>query len=361
MGRLTWQASLDLDPGVNSLQARAWDAAGNPSSVALVNVTYEVPRPPPNAPPNVNFSWSPWPADTNTPVNFTALVFDDRDPPEAIQVRWDWESDGTWDTSWSFEKVAQHQFPIAGIYNVTVEAMDTGGLTANQTYPVPITEPSPPPPPPLSVHISVTPASGIMPLTVSFTSQVDGGTPPYEYHWTFGDGSQSPAANTVHIYVTGGNFTVWLIAYDKAGQSELSNIAWVNVTPALVNLTATTSSDFVRTSGGTLVTLRATVSGGEAPYTYLWDFGDGGTSTEVAPTHVYSAPGRYRVQVRVTDSRGQVANYSFDLAVPAIDVPRGGLDPIWIAVGVSATLVVGIGLGFLGARRLRPPKPPRVV
>jgi len=359
-GRLSWQASVDLDPGANSLQARAWDAAGNPSSVALVNVTYQAPTPPPNTPPNVNFSWSPFQADTNTTVNFTARVFDDRDPPEAIQVRWDWESDGTWDTSWSVEKMAPHRFPVAGTYNVTVEAMDTGGLTASQTYPVPITEPPPPPPPPLSVQIAITPTSGTMPLTVSFTSDVTGGAPPYEYHWTLGDGGESPAANTVHIYLTGGNFTVWLIAYDTAGQSEVSNVMWVNVTPAAVNLTVSQPSDFVRTSNGTMVTLRATVSGGTAPYAYLWDFGDGETSTEIAPTHLYSTPGKYRVQVRVTDSGGQVATVAFDLAVPMIEAARFGLDPLWIAVGVSATFALGIGLGFFGARRRRRPKPPRV-
>ena len=357
-GRLSWHASVDLDPGPNSLQARAWDAAGNPSPVALVNVTFEAPTPPPNTPPHVNFSWSPFHADTNTIVNFTAHVFDDRDPPEAIQVRWDWESDGTWDTSWSFEKVAQHRFPVAGTYNVTVEAMDSGGLTVSQTYSVPIAEPLPPPPPPLLVHISVTPTSGTMPLTVSFTSDVTGGAPPYQYHWTLGDGSESPAANTVHIYVTGGNFTVWLIASDRASQSEVSNVMWVNVTPAAVNLTVSMPSDFVGTAGGTIVTLRANVSGGVAPYTYLWDFGDGWSSPDVAPTHVYATPGTYHVQVRVMDSKGQVATDSFDLAVPAIDVPRVGLDPVWIALGVGATFVIGIGLGLLGARRRRRPKRP---
>src|SRR5205823_14874861 len=172
-------------------------------------------------------------------------------------------------------------------------------------------------PPPLLVHISVTPTSGTMPLTVSFTSDVTGGAPPYQYHWTLGDGSESPAANTVHIYVTGGNFTVWLIASDRASQSEVSNVMWVNVTPAAVNLTVSMPSDFVGTAGGTIVTLRANVSGGVAPYTYLWDFGDGWSSPDVAPTHVYATPGTYHVQVRVMDSKGQVATYSFDLAVPA--------------------------------------------
>ncbi len=37
---------------------------------------------------------------------------------------------------------------------------------------------------------------------------------------------------------------------------------------------------------------------------YLWDFGDGYTSTETNPSHVYSAPGRYSVTLTVTDRYG---------------------------------------------------------
>ena len=356
-GLATWTASATLVSGSNRIDAQAWDNAGNPSVIASVNVTFTSPPPPPptNTPPYANFSWTPASGDTSTVFTFTSTSWDSQDPPNLIQVRWDWESDGVWDTSWSSNATEQHQFAVPGSYNVTMEAEDTGGLTANQTGTVIVTTVPPPPPPPLVVEITATPNEGTMPLTVSFSSAVTGGISPYSYDWEFGDGSKSNAANTVHIYLTGGNFTVWLIAYDTVGQSEVSNVMWVNVTPAAVNLTVSQPSDFVRTSVGTMVTLRATVSGGTAPYTYLWDFGDGETSTEIAPTHLYSAPGKYRVQVRVTDSQGQVATVAFDLGVPAIDVPRVGLDPVWIAVGVSATFAVGIGLGFLGARRRRRP------
>jgi len=41
---------------------------------------------------------------------------------------------------------------------------------------------------------------------------------------------------------------------------------------------------------------------GETGLTYLWNFGDGGTSGQAQPQHVYSVPGTY--QVRLTASRG---------------------------------------------------------
>ncbi|MEW6417392.1 MAG: PKD domain-containing protein [Nitrospirota bacterium] len=41
--------------------------------------------------------------------------------------------------------------------------------------------------------------------------------------------------------------------------------------------------------------------------TYLWDFGDGSTSTEQNPTHTYTSAGRYTVTLTITDTYGQSA------------------------------------------------------
>lgn len=42
--------------------------------------------------------------------------------------------------------------------------------------------------------------------------------------------------------------------------------------------------------------------GGTPPYSWLWTFGDGGTSTQQNPIHVYTAEGTYVVTLNVTDS-----------------------------------------------------------
>jgi len=56
------------------------------------------PPPPSNAPPTADFTWSPSTGTNQTTFNFTASVSDDHDSPSAIQVRWDWQGDGVWDT-----------------------------------------------------------------------------------------------------------------------------------------------------------------------------------------------------------------------------------------------------------------------
>jgi len=56
-------------------------------------------------------------------------VSDLEDAEEDLQVRWDWESDSTFDTEFSTNKVAEHKFDIGGTYYITLEVKDTRGMT----------------------------------------------------------------------------------------------------------------------------------------------------------------------------------------------------------------------------------------
>lgn len=44
-----------------------------------------------------------------------------------------------------------------------------------------------------------------------------------------------------------------------------------------------------------------TTSGGSGPFSYVWAFGDGSSSTDISPTHTYANTGRYQVTLTVTD------------------------------------------------------------
>ena len=50
---------------------------------------------------------------------------------------------------------------------------------------------------------------------------------------------------------------------------------------------------------------------------YVWDFGDGGSSTEQDPSHTYLATGSYSVSVTVTDDRGGVDTATHSVSVLA--------------------------------------------
>ncbi len=56
-------------------------------------------------------------------------VRDDEDFFNVLEVRWDFESDGTYDTDYSMTKTARHFYGFAGDVKVTMEVKDSGGLT----------------------------------------------------------------------------------------------------------------------------------------------------------------------------------------------------------------------------------------
>jgi len=199
IGLASWSAHVTLLPDANRIDAQSFDNAGNPSDVQSVNVTYTPPPPPPNTPPYANFSYTPATGDPATVFTFTSTSFDGQDPTDMLQVRWDWETDGVWDTPWSHNAPEAHQFATAGTYNVTMEVIDTGGLSANRTAMVIVTAVPPPPSPPIVAEIAATPTEGTMPLTVTFKSNVTGGVPPYTYDWRFGDGSTSSSPTPVRV------------------------------------------------------------------------------------------------------------------------------------------------------------------
>ena len=89
----------------------------------------QYPQPPNNAPVAAFGVW-PQLGTIYTVFEFDASSSSDvEDPIEDLMVRWDWESDGVWDTDWSLDKTAQHSFSITGAHFVTLEVRDTWGLT----------------------------------------------------------------------------------------------------------------------------------------------------------------------------------------------------------------------------------------
>jgi|GEM_PF-6001406 len=52
------------------------------------------------------------------------------------------------------------------------------------------------------------------------------------------------------------------------------------------------------------VQFNGSATGGNPPYTYSWDFGEGGTSSDPRPRYTYQKTGNYTARLTVTDSKG---------------------------------------------------------
>lgn len=66
------------------------------------------------------------------------------------------------------------------------------------------------------------PSYGVFPLAVSFNSTIIGGTFPYTYSWTFGDGGTSASSSPTHNYVANGAYSVRLTVTDSLGNNATS-------------------------------------------------------------------------------------------------------------------------------------------
>jgi len=99
-----------------------------------------------NTAPTASFTVAPTSGTTDTTFQFDASTSsDEQDSVATLQVRWDWEDDGTWDTQWSTTLTASHIFSTPGTKSIKLEVRDTGGLTHATTRTLTVTGPGPTP------------------------------------------------------------------------------------------------------------------------------------------------------------------------------------------------------------------------
>jgi len=134
------------------------------------------------------------------------------------------------------------------------------------------------------------------------------------YLWNFGDGFTSKQANPTHTYNALGNYSVSLRINGTNGcQQYISNIEKIRY-PA-TNSKITLISDSLRT-----LKFMATTQG-TAPFTYLWNFGDGTTDNSINPTHTYNINGTYPVSLRVIDATNDTTLAKYNIATQTNPMP----------------------------------------
>lgn len=79
---------------------------------------------------------------------------------------------------------------------------------------------------------------------------------------------------------------------------------------------------------------------------YLWDFGDGNTSTEQNPTHIYTASGTYTIQMTATNANGEDTESKNDFITISIPTLPEGEDQE-ICVGESVVLEASGSSGYV--------------
>tara|TARA_B100001173_G_scaffold148549_1_gene128826 strand:+ start:173 stop:1207 length:1035 start_codon:yes stop_codon:yes gene_type:complete len=191
---------------------------------------------------------------------------------------------------------------------------------------------------------SANPLSGSAPLTVSFTSTSTNAT---SHDWDFnGDGVLDASGVLVsYTYNDAGSYTVMLTATGPNGVDTLTRANYVTVSPSpplAVFSTSTTSGKKDLRVDFTNESIRYSSS--------LWDFGDGNTSSDTSPTHIYTTSGTFDVSLSVTGDGGTDTFNSPGLViVEDVQTPAFVLDPKYLEVssGSSFSLDVKV-LGVSG-------------
>ncbi len=202
-----------------------------------------------------------------------------------------------------------HTFTAGGNYTAQLTVTDNTDDTATDSVVIHVSADNYP-----SVSLSASPVSGVAPLAVNFTGAVAGGDAPVTYSWTFGDGASATGGLTkTHTYSTAGTYTATLTATDDDGDVAFDTVeisVGDNSQPVAFIIADTYSGD-----APLEVNFEGWVFGGDAPLSYSWSFGDGGTSTLQDPTHTFTAEGVYTVTFVVQDDNGDSDADSVDILV----------------------------------------------
>lgn len=229
-------------------------------------------------PATANFSSST----TGFDVNFTDASM--------YTTSWNWDfGDGNTSTSQN----PSHTYASMGWYTVTLISSNFCG--PNDT----IID---------SVLICTPPISGtfvgsnLNSTTASFT---DGSTDATSWMWDFGDGNTSTSQNPTNNYATNGNYNVCEIVTNLCGADTTCISVTVcpsDPTSGFISLSAVFSATFTNTS--------------TSATTYLWNFGDGNTSTLASPNHTYATAGSYNVCLTSFDECGDSSVFCAMITIP---------------------------------------------
>ncbi|HEX5782469.1 MAG TPA: PKD domain-containing protein, partial [Solirubrobacteraceae bacterium] len=273
--------------GPHTLEHRATDVAGNVGAVGSGTYTIQS-----TGAPVIEAFADPASGSAPLDVHFTV---DGIDPDGGAALRYRWAIAGGTVLGSSFDWT----FEDAGVYTVTVTATDDEGATATKELQVTVTGAGGAAP---TVEAAADRTSGPAPLDVEFSAEA---SEDVTYHWDFGDGyGTSLDQNPTHRYMTPGTYTATVTVTDAAGQTGTDT---VQITVGNPPGNGAPSVDFGYAPGSGNAPLSVLFSPeatdpDDDELTYLWEFGDGDTSTHDGQIrHTYRQGGSYTAKLTVSD------------------------------------------------------------
>jgi len=142
------------------------------------------------------------------------------------------------------------------------------------------------------------------------------------FQWDFGDGTTiiSDQPSVTHSYPAAGTYNVVLrlidTSYCNHPDSALQQL----------RLAANVKAQFETPPSGCVPYAAVFTNTSLAGHQFFWDFGDGSTSTDASPTHVYNSTGTYVVRLKVVDSSTCNLMDSTQTTIIVSDKPRANFN-----------------------------------
>ena len=233
-------------------------------------------------------------------VNFSTFSF------SAVGVSWCFDYDQATEVCSSTTTVVQnptYTYTTPGTYTVAHFVQST--CSADTAYATIVVDPAPV----ASFTMSATNTCGNDTIYFNNTSTVSTGT-LIGHTWSFGDGDSSFLENPYHIYDTAGIYNVVLTVTESNGCTNTDSMS--------ITIQPTPLMDFTLSPvcvGDTMFfnNLSSVPSGTFAGVS--WDFGDGNTSNQTNPGHIFATPGLYKVTLTGTSNLGCTDSISYNALV----------------------------------------------
>lgn len=232
-----------------------------------------------------------------------------------------------WDPAWHWdfgdgsnspEASPTHRYETAGDYLLTAWTQSVAGCTDSLQQWVRVHAP-----PQVALELD----DGCSQVALSPQLTQVSGAPIEAYTWNFGDGHQSDEAQPSHTYQHHGTYELQVEVTDTAGcVGAALQLLRIHPTPSL-------SFSWEPSCEGSPMTFTNTSQGGGNRY--HWSFGDGQSSTQPHPEHVFDVPGPHLVQLTLA---GSSCRDTFEAEVLVYSRPQLGIAADSACVGEAVQL-----------------------
>ena len=213
---------------------------------------------------------------------------------------------------------ASHQYQAAGLYNVMLVAVDSSSCNIRDTARMQIRVSD------LKATVGFQPVK--LPPCTQFNYRFDNTSVPpvprpftgQSFVWDFGDGSPRVTAGSApvfHSFPGPGTYNVKLILVDTTYCNGPDSL----VVP--ISVATNVKASFSTPLEGCRPYNAVFTDNSVSAQSYFWDFGDGSTSTQSSPTHLYNNPGLYNVVLITTNQNTCNGTDTARFTIRVLDAP----------------------------------------